>query len=203
MEARVEEVGRWRHCIKKCFDERVALERFETFARRLDHQLVAGEKITEILLDHCNTSISLDPLLIQYCQCLLRLDCIQGYQVLQTLLDTRSRQHQSSPRRTKLALEAQDAILCLVAGAYVAQQKPKSRDEALQTIRVIRQWMSALYNGSLEEHQQLKELGNFQPADHTIRGTVAAIVLGLVNNGHVNHILNADLPSGKLKCAKL
>lgn len=206
MTTRTDELARWRQCIQKCFDERVALERFERFARRLDRHHVVGEKITETLLDLYTTSRSSDPLLIQYCQCLLRLGCIQGHHVLQTLLNKRhgrSKQHHSSANTIRLAVEAQDSILRLVATTYGTHQRPKSQGEALQTLRAISQWMSALYEASLEENQQLQELGNFHPTNHAIRGTIAAIFLDVVNNEHVKHILNADLPSGKPTCAQL
>lgn len=203
----VAEIGlhRWRQCINKCFNERVGLERFETFASHLQNREVAGDEITLILFEYCRVwKKSLDPLWLQYCHCLLRFGCIQGYHVLQILLRIRitdGAEDNTSPDKEevskKLTLESQEAILRLIPTLYATQHGPKSQDEAQHSLRSVFQWMVALQEAVRGQEQPNQALDHFRSADLAISGTIGAIFLALVANQHVSQVLNDKLSSGK------
>ncbi|KZF25812.1 mediator of RNA polymerase II transcription subunit 5 [Xylona heveae TC161] len=200
----------WTRFLDRSLDARIRPDKFATLSTALHHRTpLSGSKVADIFLKpRSPASLRADPLLLPYVEQLLDRDRINTADALRALLKF-SRFHHAHEaiedsrnvgepaEKWYNSAEVEETLMYRIARAISIQQSPKSKSEALGTLKILAQWMSAMVSSGTRDEMMQDMDGTARQVDPetvALRGALGTLVLALTENLPFIETINDSCP---------
>ncbi len=205
----------WSIFFRQCLNKRIRAENFETLVGQMaERSAIKGSRLADTLLrTHPSTYSGADPLVLVYFDILLNRNYIsvpdllssllKGYSGNATKMDVDEAGQKLSNGEWRNPTEVEENLFYRIAKSFGNGERPRTVDEARQTMYILSQWMSVMVNASATDSVIQAVTGSaqqLQPQAILVREAFAVLLLATSENAKLLSVLDGSYPKGESRC---